>query len=305
MTEARDNGHSSFAHHCNTPRDRGNHVAEPLSHRHGKTPRSTPAPRSPAHHERSRMNFSLSAAGLAHQRPRPHSGRQLGFALLLTACASQLNAEPITKDDRAYLVAHLEMTREFVRDTTRGLTKEQWLHSPGAKQWSTAQCVEHLARTEEYVLQMVRERLLPATAPVLGAFPSLAKGGKQASEQAKRMGPTEDAWVLRWITDRPPRLKTPVQNRPPVEEIAPRDVIDDPQAVLAHFIKVRAATLEYMRTTNDDLRGHSANTSMGIFPQMPFSDGYQWLLRMSGHTERHLMQIHDIRRSAGFPVAKP
>lgn len=214
-------------------------------------------------------------------------------------------AKALAQPHRDYLVAHLEMTREFVRDTTRGLTNEQWLHSPGAKQWSTAQCIEHLARTEEYVLQMVRERLLPATAPLVNAFPSISKSRLQAVAQPKPMGPAEDAWVLRWITDRMPQATTPVENRPPIVEIAPRDQIDDPAAVLAHFLKVRAATIEYIRTTADDLRGHSANARMLEFPHMPFTDGYQWILRMSGHTERHLMQVHAIRMSPGYPTTKP
>lgn len=40
---------------------------------------------------------------------------------------------------------------------------------------------------------------------------------------------------------------------------------------------------------------------MAGFPHMHFSDAYQWLLRMSAHTERHLMQVQEVRRSAGYP----
>ncbi len=225
--------------------------------------------------------------------------------MVLAAVASSSAANPIAQGDRNYLIAHLEMTREFVRDTTRGLTKEQWLHSPGPKQWSTVQCIEHIARTEEYVLKMVRERVLTSAVPLVDSFPSTAKGRKQATEQPKRMGPAEDAWVLRWITDRMPQASEPVATRPPIAEIAPRSSIDDPAAVLSHFLKVRAATIDYVRSTSDDLRGHSANAPMAGFPQMPFSDGYQWILRMSGHTERHLMQVHAIRQSPGYPAAQP
>jgi hypothetical protein len=40
-----------------------------------------------------------------------------------------------------------------------------------------------------------------------------------------------------------------------------------------------------------------------LFPEVqPLQDGYQWLLRMSAHTERHLMQIHEIQDSPGYPA---
>jgi hypothetical protein len=63
-----------------------------------------------------------------------------------------LSAENISSVDRPYLVSHLEMTQEFVRDATRGLTNEQWLFKPAPLRWSITQCIDHLALIEEYVL---------------------------------------------------------------------------------------------------------------------------------------------------------
>ena len=121
---------------------------------------------------------------------------------LLCFAIAQARAESISNGDRAFLVAHLEMTREFVIDSTRGLTKEQWLFKPGPLQWSVAQCVDHLAATEEYVLKMVRERVLIADEPLVGAFPSTAKGRQAVTEKPRRMSKLEDAIILRWMTDR-------------------------------------------------------------------------------------------------------
>jgi hypothetical protein len=227
--------------------------------------------------------------------------RPYTLILLVAAAVRFAGAETISDADRAYLVSHLEMTREFVRDTGRGLTKEQWLYHTAPRRWSIAQCIDHLAASEEYVLRMVRERLLSSNEPLINAFPSVGGGRKRVADPPRRMAHFEDAIIIRWMTDRTSASSTPVEQRPPIEEVAPSETIDRPQATLDRFLRVRAATIDYVRTTRDDLRGHFSQSPMEGFPNVPFTDGYQWLLRMSAHTERHLIQVHEIRRSSGYP----
>jgi hypothetical protein len=57
--------------------------------------------------------------------------------------------------------------------------------------------------------------------------------------------------------------------------------------------KLHDEMLEYARTTSDDLRGHM-ETSEGI-------DAYQWLLGISAHAQRHILQIREIKADPGFP----
>jgi len=195
------------------------------------------------------------------------------------------------------------MTRDFVREATRGLTKQEWLFKPAPLRWSMAQCIDHVARSEEYTVKLVRERVLKSERPLLGAFPSTAKGRTARLEKPRRMSPLDDAVILRWMTDRTSALATPIEERPPIEEIAPRSSFDDPRSALAHFLKVRAATIEYVKTTEDDLRGHFTQAVLSGFPDVKFHDAYQWLLRMSAHSERHLMQVQEVRRAEGYPNA--
>jgi hypothetical protein len=224
--------------------------------------------------------------------------------LAIAGTLSAFAAETISDSDRAYLVSHLEMTREFVLDTTRNLSAQQWLYKPDARHWSTAQCIDHLARTEAYVLLLVRDRIVRSDTPLTGAFPSTANGRSNVSEKPKkRMSNVEDAIVIRWMTDRTGALAIPVENRPPIEEVAPRSSFDDPRSALVDFLTARAAMIEYVKTTRDDLRGHFTLSPMAGFPEMKYTDGYQWLLRMSAHTERHLMQVHEVRRTKGYPGA--
>jgi hypothetical protein len=207
----------------------------------------------------------------------------------------------VSEADRAYLVSHLEMTREFVRDATRGLTEEQWLFKPAPLRWSIAQCVDHLARTEEYGLALIRERMLASEGPLESAYPSRAGRRTAAAETPRRMNPSDDAIILRFMTDRAPAAARPVESRPPVEEVAPRSSIGDPMSALEHFLRVRAAAIEYARTTQDDLRGHFVHISLPAFPEVKFVDAYQWILWQTAHTERHLMQIHEVKRDENYP----
>jgi hypothetical protein len=220
--------------------------------------------------------------------------------------AGPVAQERLAAEDRNYLAAHLEMTREFVLDAARGLTKEQWAFKPGPLRWSIAECVDHLARTEEYVLRIMRERVLTSKDPVYGVFPSTIQGKTApAVERPRRMTRADDAAVLLGMTDRSPAIARSVAERPPVEEIAPRASIDDPESALAHFLATRAATIAYVKTTDADLRGHYTYVgSLPGFPDMRFHDVYQWLLRMSAHTERHLMQIHDVKRDVSYPRSR-
>jgi hypothetical protein len=226
-----------------------------------------------------------------------------GLFLALLALP-RLVGQGLSESDRAYLIDHLAMTREFVLDTTRNLTREQWLFKPAPNQWSIAECVDHIAATEEYLLKLVKERVITSDKPLLAAYPSIAKGRQAEQEQPRRMSLVEDAYLIRAMTDRVSSMATPVEHRPPIQEIAPRIVIDNPQAVLENFVRVRTATITYLRETKDDLRGHFIQTSLIGFPQVKYHDAYQWLLRSSAHTERHLMQIQGVRQHDAYPRPK-
>ena len=221
--------------------------------------------------------------------------------IAVLAATGAVQPSRLGDSDRAYLIAHLEMTRQFVTDTTQGLTREQWLYSPGPAKWSIAQCVDHLAHTEEYVLAMVQDRLLKSEKPI-EPFESQARGAAPITGTPGRLPKAADALVIRAMTDRTAAVRMPVESRPPIEEVAPRIDIQDPRTALDAFLKVRSATIAYIQTTQDDLRGHYTYTRLpGYYPDFQFHDGYQWLLRMSAHTERHLMQIQEVKASSGFP----
>jgi hypothetical protein len=68
-----------------------------------------------------------------------------------------------------------------------------------------------------------------------------------------------------------------------------------PQETLDHFLKSRAETIEFMKTATD-LRAHVADSPLG----MPL-DGYEWLLFIGAHSERHTKQILEVKADPNFP----
>src|SRR6266480_1310459 len=64
------------------------------------------------------------------------------------------------------------------------------------------------------------------------------------------------------------------------------------------FEDKRAGTIEYVKTTQEDLRDHLFDHPV---PAIGTLDGYQWILLISGHTRRHTAQILEVKADANFP----
>ena len=64
---------------------------------------------------------------------------------------------------------------------------------------------------------------------------------------------------------------------------------------LAAFRKLRSTMNEYAKSTSDDLRARKLLEGN--------MDVYQWFLMISSHSQRHILQIREIKGHAGFPKA--
>ncbi len=62
---------------------------------------------------------------------------------------------------------------------------------------------------------------------------------------------------------------------------------------LAAFRKLRATMHEYAQGTSEDLRSRKLLEGN--------MDVYQWFLMISTHSQRHILQIREIKAAAGFP----
>ena len=195
----------------------------------------------------------------------------LSFAAL-SLSLGQAAAQPLTQQDRDTLLKHLDQTRQAFLASIAGVSEAQWKFKAGPDRWSIAEVAEHIAISESTILQLVTDRVLksPATPRDPNAI--------------------TDAKLLEGLLDRSNKFQAPEMLKP-ASRWATRD------ALAQDFAAARDKTAAYVKTTTDDLHGHSAP-----HPVFKTLDGYQWILLLSGHAARHTAQIEEVKMSAGYPA---
>ena len=185
--------------------------------------------------------------------------------LLAAGAAAQTQAE------REQAVRYLSQTRTALMDAVEGLSDAQWKFKPAADRWSIAEIVEHLAVVEDLVSQKV-----------LVDLPKAQLAG--ADRNAKQV----DAMIQAKMTDRSTKYQAP-------EPIVPTGRWT-PVAALQHFLDSRAETMALTQST-PALREHViAHPAFGPL------DGYEWVLAVSAHTERHTKQLLEVKADPNFPA---
>lgn len=168
----------------------------------------------------------------------------------------------ITSTDRQQLLDMLTASAARFQTATRGLTEAQWNHRPAPEKWSPADIAEHLALSEEVMPRLARKSL---------AEPESTRDGGLVREQ--------DAEIIESMQDDAWHGKT-------TEALQPKRNFASGAAAAGTFLERRARTMDYVRNTDDPLREHT-------FPHPAYGplDGFQWLLMLAHHSDRHVRQI--------------
>ncbi|HRI19530.1 MAG TPA: DinB family protein [Panacibacter sp.] len=174
--------------------------------------------------------------------------------------------------EKTYATGKLENTREKLSDELNGLSETQLTYKPDAEIWSITEIMEHIALAENGIWQAVRQGLTKDT------------------DESRRNE------IL--LTDEAVYSRTASRNFKAIspEVIKPAGKFSNAEAALAFFTKRRNASIEYVNTTEDDLRNR--------YWRHPFAgliDLYQTILFIAGHCARHTAQITELKQSAGFP----
>ena len=188
-----------------------------------------------------------------------------GLTLAWSLGAGTSVAAPMTALERQRLVAHLEMTASWFVDEVSRLSPAQIVFRPTPESWTILEVIDHLVVVGPIYWQDLQNAL---KAPV----------GRKTT--------TTDANILWYGIDRTNR-----------EKAIPSEVpngLRDLQAGLDAYRNQHARLLQYVRTTEDDLRGH--------FVERQGSDTYQWVLLISTHEQRHILQIREIKADQRFPA---
>jgi|SRR5215472_760782 len=194
---------------------------------------------------------------------------------VLAIAATVAVADTLASADRDKAVAELEGSRQAFLDATKGLSPAQWNFKPAPNRWSIAECANHIALSEGFIFGVVTDRVMKSPA------------APEKREAAKG----KDESVLKIMQDRSfkataPEPIDPAKNPMPADES------------VKQFLSGRAHAIEYVKTTQDDLRDHFMDHPV---PAIGTLDAYQWILLMSGHTRRHTAQILEVKADPNFP----
>jgi hypothetical protein len=195
------------------------------------------------------------------------------FALVLLVVTPVFAADtaPAANADKAKLVQDLERTRDKFLKSVEGLSEAQWNYKAAPEKWSIAQCAEHIAAAESFIRGAVEGALT-----------------KPLAEGQDRAALVKDDLIQKMIVDRSRKFSAP-------EPLVPGNRFGSAAAAVDAFRTERAATLK-LAQSDADFRAHAAQ-----HPGFGMIDTYGWMLFLSGHTERHTLQIEEVKANADFP----
>lgn len=186
--------------------------------------------------------------------------------------AEKTAAVVFTAKDRTTALEHFDETKTDFLNEIKGLSETQLNFKESPERWSVAEVAEHIIVAENGVLPLIINKVLKA--PV-----AAGKDNYRVKDQA--------VWMA--VTNRSTKFTAP-------ESVQPNGRFKSKAEILTGFKEARNKTIEFVKTTDIDLRNHFADN-----PVMGVIDGYQWLIFLNAHSQRHLDQIKQIKADPNFP----
>ena len=191
-------------------------------------------------------------------------------ALLLLSGAVVASAQEVTPAEKDRALQYLESTKKNVVEATKGLSEAQWNFKPAPDRWSVAQVMEHIAAAEDFLRDVTKDKVM--TSP--------------AGESGRDVKKTDEA-VLAMVPDRTHKAQAP-------EPLVPSNRFGSPDGSLKHFAESRSATEDFLKSTAG-LRDHVMDSPLGKL------DGYEFVLFIAAHSDRHTKQIQEVKTNPNFP----
>lgn len=200
--------------------------------------------------------------------------KKILFIIAAFSLLSFVTAEnTISKKERKFAAKFLKQSREQVSGSVKGLSEAQLKFKPADDSWSVEDCLKHIAITEQALWGMLDGNLKQPATP----------------EKRSEIKISDDD-LIKKVEDRSTKVKTYDPMKP---ENTP---FKSAAEAIASFKQNRDKLIDYAKSTNTDLRNH-------VVTGLPFGaiDGYQFILFISAHTNRHLQQINEVKANPNFP----
>ena len=187
--------------------------------------------------------------------------------LPLAAPAAELT---LSDAERAELVKLLEDSRRQFEELTALSTGDAWGQAPAEGKWSVGEVAEHLVLAEEGIFALAQGAL----------------GSEQDPEWETVAGFTVEQLIAN-LGDRSQKFQAP-------EPFQPKGEMSRAE-LLEKFGQLRARTLDYVRTTDAPLKGHTAEGPPGKM------NVHQWLGLIGAHNLRHNAQMEEAQAMIAAP----
>ncbi len=180
------------------------------------------------------------------------------------------NKTAITEEEKKFAINHLKQTQSDLLEAVHGLTDAQLNFKTAPDRWSVLECVQHITLSSSGLWQMAEASL------------------KESNDSALKSQVADDQ-LIKIVEDRSMKAQAPEAFKP----------IKSPYHSLSETLEAfqadRNKLIDYIASTNDDMRAHIA--------KMPFGtvDAYQVVLMISAHTNRHTQQINEVKADPNFP----
>src|ERR1700687_5391333 len=194
----------------------------------------------------------------------------IAVTVMLALAGASAKAQDVSRADKDRALQYLESTKKNVLEATKGLSDAQWNFKPAPDRWSVAQVMEHIAAAEDFLLTLTKEKVL------------LAPAGEPDRDVKKT-----DEGVLAMVPDRTNKKQAP-------EPLLPTNRFGTPDGSIKHFVESRATTAHFLKTTTG-LRDRVADSPLGKLA------GYEFVLLIAAHSERHTKQINEVKADPNFP----
>jgi hypothetical protein len=165
--------------------------------------------------------------------------------------------------DKEKLLELLRESGQRFLGSFAGVTDEQSRRRPAEGSWSVADCVEHVAAAETFMLRLVQGQRRPRSA------------GAQNREEVFRQR----------MTDRTRKAISP-------EGARPTGRFGSIEAAGKQFETARAGTIRFVEENADDLRATEVTHPLALIGDVSV---YEMVIIMAGHAERHAFQIEEIK----------
>ena len=203
---------------------------------------------------------------------RRTTGRLLLLLLVITGSAGTIVNNSISKADRKYALNLMKESQKDLVKASKGLSEAQLEYKAAPDRWSVKECVYHIAASEKMLWGMFENAMKAAPNPE-----------KRTEIKVK------DEELVMMVKDRSKKNQAP-------EPIQPKNTgYKNLEGALADFKDTRTAHIRYMRTSTEDMRNRVVQLGTN------WMDCYQLYLLIGAHSQRHTMQLNEVKEAAGYP----